>query len=103
MKPKTVFTVILLILVFIILLNNNEQASFWLFKEIYTSKLIILSVFFVLGMITGAIVFRKRDKHPKEYRAGDPNEYIPPTTYHEDEGRRDDNLSDDDREYLRRD
>lgn len=103
MKPKTIFTIILLILVFIILLNNNEQASFWLFKEIHTSKLIILSAFFLLGMITGAIVFRRRDKHPKEYNAGNPYGNIPsnPTpTYPEDDQS---DLSDDDREYLRRD
>lgn len=103
MKAKTIVIVVLLILVFIVLLNNNEQASFWLFGQIYTSKLIILSIFFVLGMITGGIVFRRRDKHPKEYTIHNPPNYTTPLSNSENEDDEHSNLSDEDREFLRRD
>lgn len=102
MKAKTIISVVLLILLFIILLNNNEQTSFWLFKEIHTSKLVVLSIFFVSGMVTGGILFRRRDKHPKEYRIGAPSpERVGPVE--ENLSDRPDSLSDEDKEYLRRD
>lgn len=67
MKPKTVIFGIITALVLVILFNNKEEASFWLFGEIRTSKLLILGVFFILGMITGGILFRRKKSHPKEY------------------------------------
>ncbi|MFZ4861799.1 LPXTG cell wall anchor domain-containing protein [Sphingobacterium sp. Mn56C] len=73
MRPKTIIISLLLALVAIILFNNTEESSFWLFGEIKTSKLIILGVFFVLGVVTGGILFRRRKKHPKEYGLSNPN------------------------------
>ena len=67
MKPKAFISGIITAVVVIILFNNREEASFWLFREIHTSKLLILAVFFILGVITGGIVFRRRKRHPKEY------------------------------------
>ena len=67
MKPKTIIISVLLALLVIILFNNKEEASFWLFGDIRTSKLLILGIFFLLGVIVGGILFRRKPKHPKEY------------------------------------
>lgn len=69
MKAKGILFGIVITLVFIVLFNNKEEATFWLFGEIRTSKLFILGIFFLLGMVTGGIVFRRRRTHPKEYNA----------------------------------
>jgi len=99
MKPKTIVISIVLALLAIVLFNNKEEATFWLFGEIRTSKLIILGIFFLLGVITGAAIFRRKNKHPKEYTistgAVDDHVDTNPTP--------DDPLSDEDREYLSRD
>lgn len=105
MNFKTIIVAIISALVAIILFKNTEQSSFWLFGNIFTSKLILLGIFYVLGIITGGILFRRRKKHPKEYAISNPNVYI-------EEQAQDvpinspystDNLSDEDREFIRRD
>jgi len=100
MKPKTIVIAVLLALLAIILFNNKEEASFWLFGDIRTSKLIILGIFFILGVIIGAIIFRRKPKHPKEYAASNS---LTPTQEDKDYLSNDDNMSDEDREYIRRD
>lgn len=106
MKPKTIIIAVLLAFVVIILFNNKEESSFWLFGDIRTSKLLILGIFFLLGVITGGILFRRKKKHPTEYGINNPV-YQPPVTTQEDNyidsPYKPDNLSDEDREYLRRD
>ncbi len=67
MKIKSVIFGFVTALVLVILFNNKEETTFWLFKEIRTSKLFILAAFFLLGLITGGFVFRRKRKHPKEY------------------------------------
>lgn len=65
MKLKVFLFGVITTLVVIILFNNKEEASFWLFGEIRTSKLFILGVFFILGVITGGIMFRRKKRQPK--------------------------------------
>ena len=67
MKPKHILFACIAALVVLILFNNKEEASFWLFGEIRTSKLLILAIFFILGLVTGGILFRRKGKHPVEY------------------------------------
>lgn len=98
MNFKSVISAIILAAVIIVLFNNREEAPFWLFGTIYTSKLLILGIFFLLGMIAGGFLFRKRKKVPKEYTAS--NQYDPSTTTSESPLS---NLSDEDRNYLRND
>lgn len=106
MKPKTIFIAILLAIVVTILFNNKEESTFWFFGEIRTSKLILLAIFYILGMITGGILFRRRKKHPKEYAITNPNNPIvtdpqsdtAPTSPYSPTS-----LSDEDREFIRRD
>ena len=100
MKPKTIIISVLLALLVIILFNNKEEASFWLFGDIRTSKLLILGIFFLLGVIVGGILFRKKPKHPKEY--GVTNNY-PAIDEDAEFLRNEDDLTDEDREYIRRD
>src|SRR5690606_41021877 len=82
MKPKTIIIAVLLAFVVIILFNNKEESSFWLFGDIRTSKLLILGIFFLLGVITGGILFRRKKKHPTEYGINNPV-YQPPVATQE--------------------
>ncbi len=100
MKPKTIIVAIVLALLLVILFNNKEEASFWLFGEIRTSKLLILGVFFLMGVVVGGMLFRKKNKHPKEYGVTNP---YSPTQSDAEFLAHDDGLSDEDREYIRRD
>ncbi|MBD1421571.1 hypothetical protein [Sphingobacterium chuzhouense] len=100
MRPKTIIFGIITAFVLVILFNNKEEASFWFFGEIRTSKLLILGVFFILGVITGGIVFRRKKSHPKEYSINNTTtsaspELENPSPYT--------NLSEEDRKFLDRD
>ncbi|MEJ5055727.1 hypothetical protein [Sphingobacterium sp. MYb382] len=98
MKPKTIILSIVFALLILILFNNKEEAVFWLFGEIRTSKLFIIGTFFLLGMVTGGIVFRRKNRHPKEYSVsiqGEPDE--------DDEFEPEDQLSAEDRKFLGKD
>ena len=110
MKPKTIIIAIVFAVVGVILFNNKEESTFWLFGDIRTSKLLILGIFFLIGVITGGIIFRRRKKHPSEYGINNPV-YQPPVettttqndNYIESPYKPNDGLSDEDREFLRRD
>lgn len=104
MKPKNIIIALLLAVAAIIFFNNKEESSFWLFGEIRTSKLIILGVFYLLGVITGGILFRRKNKHPKEYGITNPV-YQPPVMMEENPSSYNakDELSDEDKEFLRND
>jgi LPXTG-motif cell wall-anchored protein len=108
MKPKTVIAAIVLAFVVLILFYNKEESSLWLFGEIRTSKLIILGVFYILGVITGGFLFRRKRKHPKEYAVTNTNNaVINPTDtapdQHEQNPYSTDRLTDEDREFIRKD
>ncbi|MCA5006397.1 LPXTG cell wall anchor domain-containing protein [Sphingobacterium bovistauri] len=109
MKPKTIIIALLFALVAIILFNNKEESSLWLFGDIRTSKLLILGIFFILGVVTGGILFRRKNKHPKEYGISNNSTHQPPiatteqSEYIESPYKPNDGLSDEDREFLRRD
>lgn len=98
MKIKTILFGIITAFVIIILFNNKEEATFWFFGEIRTSKLLILGVFFLLGLITGGILFRRKRTHPKEYVVSNSthNEHAEPISPVS-------NLSDEDQKFLGRD
>ncbi|KGE12809.1 LPXTG cell wall anchor domain-containing protein [Sphingobacterium deserti] len=66
MKPKTIIFGLIAALVILVLFNNKEEASFWFFGEIRTSKLLILGIFFLLGVIMGGILFRRKRKQPNK-------------------------------------
>lgn len=98
MKIKTILFGIITAFVIIVLFNNKEEAVFWFFGEIRTSKLLILGVFFLLGVITGGILFRRKKAHPKEYSVSNPylgTEQLPETPQS--------TLSEEDQKFLGRD
>ena len=101
MKPKTIIISILLALLAIVLFNNKEEATFWLFGENRASKLIILGIFFLLGLMTGAVLFRRKNRHPKEYTVSGNPMQTENDTFSTDTDRS--SLSDSDRDYLSRD
>ena len=102
MKLKTIFVAILSAITAIILYKNNDQSSFWLFGDIYTSKLILLFIFYILGIITGALLFRHKSKYPKEYSVNNRLQNLDETT-NEPSNSSSTILSNDDKEYLRND
>ncbi|MCY4780458.1 hypothetical protein ORI89_12405 [Sphingobacterium sp. UT-1RO-CII-1] len=95
MQIKNILFSIIAALVIIILFNNKEEATFWLFGDIRTSKLFILGVFFLLGVITGGILFRRKRTHPKEYSIN--NSQMDPSENTAS------NLSPEDQKFLERD
>lgn len=108
MNFKTIVIIVLSALTAIILYKNTEESTFWLFGDIVISKLVLLSIFYFLGIITGAILFRRKSKHPKEYNVSNtnssPEQHYSPT----DQGPglnpyAPSNLSDEDREFIRKD
>lgn len=99
MRPKHILFGSITALVVLILFHNKEEASFWLFGEIRTSKLLILGIFFILGVITGGILFRRKSKHPVEYHIVN-NSAPVVEEEHPPAGRY---ISDDDRDYIRND
>lgn len=100
MRPKPIIFGIITAIVLVVLFNNKEEASFWLFGEIRTSKLFILGAFFVLGVIVGGVVFRRRKAHPKEYNI---NNSAPMAGTEQEERRPYSHLSEEDRKFLGRD
>ncbi|MHC8949764.1 LapA family protein [Sphingobacterium hungaricum] len=97
MKPKSIFAGLFIAFILIVLFNNKEEASFWLFGDIRTSKLFIIGAFFVLGVITGGLLFSRKKSHPKEYGVSNPN------VNNFTEEQKTDNLSEEDRKYLSND
>lgn len=98
MSFKTIVIAVISALVAIILFKNTEPSSFWLFGDIVTSKLILLGIFYILGVISGGILFRRKSKHPKEYNVT--NETISNKEEKVPTDNTISNLSDVDREYL---
>ena len=98
MRIKTIFLLILTILLTIVLMKNTESVNFWIFGDHSVSKLAILAIFFLLGIIVGLILARsgkKKDQHPSVYSiTGDAGETLPPATK---------SLSAEDEEDLRND
>lgn len=90
MSIKTIFVVIVSVLVTIILMKNTDEVSFWIFGDMYISKLAILGIMFALGFIVGVIIAR-----PSRKRITDEPEIE--KNYEEDKS---DFLSDEDKEYI---
>lgn|SRR5699024_6271592 len=104
MKVKNILVSLLLALAFIILYFNRDDTTFWLFGERTVSKIAISGFFYLLGVISGALLFRRRKKKRQEA------EYVDITESHTDqspelsEGSSSENsLSEEDRFFLGKD
>lgn len=98
MTFKTIFIIVVSVLVTIILMNNTDEVNFWIFGNARIPKLAVLGVMFGLGLIIGFMAGRPRKKiQPDSFNSAEPlqekdHEYI----------RNDaDQLSDEDRDYIR--
>ncbi len=98
MTFKTIFIIVVSALVTIILMNNTDEVSFWIFGDVRLSKLAVLGVMFGLGMIIGFMAGRPRKKTKSESSITveplheNDHPYIKNDT---------DQLSDEDRDYIR--
>ena len=96
MSVKTLFIIAVSVLVTVILMNNTDEINFWIFGDARISKLTILGAMFGLGLIVGFLAGRPRSK-PVIVKT---EEVYPPKNDSFQE-REVDNLSDEDREYIR--
>lgn len=96
MKPKSIIFSILLSVTVLVLFNNREEASFWLFGEIRTSKLIILGIFFILGVVAGGLLFRRKKQNNPAHQTSQIEDLDP--SFESDYG--DNGLSEEDRKFL---
>jgi len=61
MRIKTIFLVIITVLLTIVLMQNNQVVKFnVLFGQIYTSNLVMMAIFAILGFMIGFMVARPR-------------------------------------------
>jgi NADH:ubiquinone oxidoreductase subunit 6 (subunit J) len=102
MSFKTIIIIVLAVLITVIFMQNTDQVMFTLlWKEIYVSKLIMMLIVTVFGFIIGVIVARpKRKKKEVVIESNTPNQI----TNTDDESyvsmKKQNDLSDDDRDYI---
>ncbi|MXV52521.1 hypothetical protein GS399_16215 [Pedobacter sp. HMF7647] len=78
------------VIVTTILVKNTDDVNFWLFGDTRISKVAMLGFMFLIGLITGGIVF-KRKKPEKIQEPELPETDVTPTKHY---------LSDEDRDYI---
>jgi hypothetical protein len=77
-------------------MNNTDEIDFWIFGDAKIPKLAVLGFMFGLGFIVGFLAGRPGKKSMiKDYPENDEDEYIEPNSGKQDQ------LSDEDREYIR--
>jgi hypothetical protein len=94
MSFKTIFIIVVSVLVTIILMNNTDEINFWIFGDAKIPKLAVLGFMFGLGLIVGFLAGRP-GKKPIVNNESDQDDYIEPNSGKQDQ------LSDEDREYIR--
>ena len=92
MSFKTISIITISALVTILLTKNTDEVKFWIFGDVYVSKLAILGVMFALGFFVGAMAVRPRRKTRTDESTEDPTA---PGEKENPQG-----LSDEDREYI---
>jgi preprotein translocase subunit SecG len=96
MSFKTIFIIVVSVLVTIILMNNTDEIDFWIFGDAKIPKLAILGFMFGLGLVVGYLAGRPGKKSMTK----DDSENIE-DDYIDSNGGKQDQLSDEDREYIR--
>jgi hypothetical protein len=77
-------------------MNNTEEIDFWIFGDAEIPKLAVLGFMFGLGLIVGYLAGRPGKKSViKDDSENDEDDYINSNTEKQDQ------LSDEDREYIR--
>lgn len=62
MKTKNIISIVLTALVTVILMKNTEEVNFWIFGNHRFPKLIVLGVFFLIGLVVGYLLGRPKKK-----------------------------------------
>ncbi len=91
MKPKYIVIIAVTALLTIVLMNNTEPVKFWIFGDVWLSKLAVMAVLFVLGTLFGLFIGRRKKEVQADFE--DEEEDAPIS-------RRESTLSDDDRDYI---
>lgn len=97
MSFKTVSIVVISVLVTVVLMNNTDEIDFWLFGNARIPKLAILGAMFAAGLIVGYMLGRPR----KKVLIDDRDEPIPATGQAYTNRESIDQLSDEDRDYIK--
>ncbi len=98
MTFKTIFIIVISVMVTIILMNNTDEINFWIFGNARIPKLAVLGVMFGLGLIIGFMAGRPR----KGIQSDSFNASEPILNKDQDYTKNDeDQLSDEDRDYIR--
>ncbi len=100
MKVKNIFFSLLLALIFIVFYFNRDDTTFWLFGDRQISKIAILGIFYLLGIISGALIFRRRKRSKKEDTFEKTDEESGSPEGYENERNTDTQLSEEDRDFL---
>lgn len=96
MSAKTIFIIAISVLLTVILMKNTDEVNFWIFGDFQLPKLAVLGVIFGLGLITGFILGKPRQRIlSREY-----NDRVQNTFRDEDQVAEPNYLSDEDREYI---
>jgi len=102
MSFKTIVIIILAVLITVIFMQNPDEVMFTLlWKEIYVSKLIMMLLVTVFGFIIGVIIARPRRKKKEVILENNtPNETITATDKDYIAIKKQNDLSDEDRDYI---
>lgn len=95
MSLKTIFIIIVSVLVTIILMNNTEEIQFWIFGNAKIPKLAVLGFMFGLGAIVGYLAGR-----PRKESSNHQNFENKEIEFDDDNGDKQNKLSDEDRDYI---
>ncbi|MBM3402835.1 MAG: hypothetical protein FJY21_11130 [Bacteroidetes bacterium] len=98
MNFKTIAIIIISVLVTIILMNNTEEIDFWIFGDTRMPKLAVFGAIFGLGLLFGFLAGRPSRRIPPESLK---NSVVNPDYDEDYNNTQEDQLSDEDRDYIR--
>jgi len=100
---QIIFSVILACLV-LVLYNNRGEITFWFFTELKLSKLVLIGGVYTLGLISYPLIFKKKRKKGEHAYGLEDDEFLADLDEQDDEPETfEDKLSNEDREFLRKD
>ena len=108
MSFKTLVIVVLAVLITVIFMQNTDEVMFTvLWKQVFVSKVLMMLIVTVFGFIIGVIVARPKKKRVAEYVPSSTAKDVPLEINRNQEDddyinmQKPNQLSDEDREYLR--
>lgn len=106
MSVKQIIFSVILACLLLILYNNRGEITIWFFTELKLSKLVLIGGVYTFGLISYPLLFKKkRKKEEHVYRMkNEDDEFLADLDEQDDEPETfEDKLSDEDREFLKKD